>query len=530
MNRKLLVGGAILGLVSLLVWANLRDADQTNTAATARGSKVAVQGPATAPLVKVMTLKPRPMTQEVLAPALIEASSIKEIRAPFSSTQVQLLVGMGDRVTAGQLLATLDPDDLATRVLTQEAQVARVESSLASLRLQLQQAPLQLVQRLEQARAQLHQAEDGLTSAANQTDLLNTRLEQARANLELLQNRSAMGSVQVESARQALVNAESAYRMDPLNDALRAAYNKAVAAYDAALQESQESARQMANDLRRAYDDLAAAEAEYTRAGTENPVALQLAQRQVEAARINVQLAETEAKAGDTVAAQIKAGETELAAAHALLADLKRDLARSAITAPADGTILALHMKDDQPIQAGQLLLTLGNLNTMTITVRVDEIDIGKIQSGQQLTVRSTAHPQQRFEGKVVRVAAQSAESATGLGTYFKVEGEVVNDQALLRSGMNAEVTIATDKRNSALVVGLAAVREEDGAASILIVEEFRVKVQPVTLGLRTQTEVEILDGAKEGDPIIVSPFTLVNSLKNGDSVRTEPFEGDESE
>lgn len=525
MSRKLLAGAAVAALVALLIWANLRNLSAT---ASTGGPKVAAQGPSEAPLVKVQTLKPRPMTQEVLAPGILEASAMKEIRAPFTAKQVRLLVGPGDRVTAGQVLAELDATELAAQVLIQEAQVARAESTLAGLRLQEEQAPIQLAQRLEQARAQLTQAEDGLTSASNQVHQLKARLGKAQANLELLQSKSAATSTGVERARQALVQAESAYRADPLNPGLREAYDKAFAAYDNALQASEEAARLLASELRRAYDDLAAAEEAYARADGDNPAAVQLAQRQMEAASLAVQLAEVEARSGGTITEQTRAAETDLAAARLLLENLKAKLAQAKLKAPADGTILSLGLKDSQPVQETQLLLTLGNLDTMTITARVDEIDIGKVRPGQPLTARSNAYRQLRFQGSVKRVAAQAGPSTAGVGTSFAVEGDVVNEQSLLRSGMNAEVTIATDKRESTLVVGLAAVREEGGTASVLVVEDFTVKVQPVKLGLRTQTEVEILQGLKEGDQVMVGPFTLITTLKNGDPVRTSPSEEDE--
>ncbi|MFZ5815306.1 MAG: efflux RND transporter periplasmic adaptor subunit [Bacillota bacterium] len=522
MNRKLLVGAAIVATVALLLWANLRKIDQAPSQAVAGAA-----GPSGAPLVKVVSMHRQPLTQEVLAPGTVEASRLRELRAPFSTREIRLLVGMGDRVEAGQTLAQLEAGELAARVAAQEAQVARAEAALADLRLQQQQAPVQLAQRLEQARAQLLQAEEGLAAASRQSESLLMRLEQARANLALLQNRSSAGSAQVEAAREALEQAEGAFRASPLQPGLREAYEGARAAYESALQQSQEAARQTAADLRRAYDELEAAEREYQLAGGENPAAAELARSQVEAARLALRMAELEAESGGTVAGQVRAAEADLAAARATLEGLRERLARAELKAPADGMVLAVAIRDGQPVQEGQPLLTLGDLTTLTVTARVDEIDIGKVKPGQPLSVRSNAYPQSRFAGEVVRVAAQTAQGGGMAGHYFEVEGEVSNQGDLLRSGMQAEVTITAATREAALVLGLAAVREEEGTASVLVVEEFRVKVRPVKLGLRTQTRVEVLEGLREGEQVIVSPFTLITSLKEGDPVRTEPFQED---
>lgn len=523
MKRKVIIGAAVVLSVAVLLWANLRNLDG-GAAPAATGSTKGLQGPAGAPIVRAQEIKKRDLAQEVLAPGGLEANGVREVRAPFTSKQVDLKVGIGDQVKQGQVLASFQADELRSQVTAQEAQVIRAEANLASLRLQQSQAPIQLAQRLETARAQLLQAQEGLFSASRQVDGLKSRLEQAEASLELVQNRSAAGSTQVESARSALVKAEAAYRADPMKPGLREAYEQANATYESALKQSQESARQAAADLRRAYDELEAAQKEHARSGSESPVATQLAQSQVESARLALQMAEMEAESGGTITSQVAAASADLAVARANLASLKEKLAQAELTAPADGTILAVAHKGGQAAQEGQVLFTMGDLNALKVTARVDEIDIGKVKPGQPLSVKSNAHPQERFQGEVVRVAAQTSQ-AGNTGSSFEVEGQVQNNGNLLRAGMNAEVTIATAKRESTIVVGLAAIRETGQESFVLVVEDFKVKLRPVKLGLRTQTEVEVIEGLAEGDVVVVSPFTLINSLQDNAPVRVERVE-----
>lgn len=528
MKRKVLVGAVLLLAVAVLLWANLRQLGG-EPAAGSGGAKV--QGPKGAPVVKVETVTLRSLAQEVLSPGVVEAGGTQEMRAPFATKQVRLQVGIGDKVKKGQVLAELSAQELSAQVAQQEAQVVRAEATVATQRLQMQQSPTQLAQRLEQARAQLLQAQESLATASEKGDTLRTRLEQARASLEQLQERSNAGSAQVESARAALEQAETAYRANPLGAGLREAYEAAESAYEEALQQSEVSAHQAAADLRRAYDELESAEQEYARAGGENPVAVQVARSQAESARLAVQLAETEAASGGSAAAQVRSAEADLRSARMSLAMLEEKLSKASLRAPADGTILAVSLKDGQPAQEGQVILSLGDMNGMKVTARVDEIDIGKVKVGQPLSVRSNADLQSRFEGEVVRVSAQMAQptqGATSSSSYFEVEGRVQNSDGLLRSGMNAEVTITAESRESVIVVGLASVREEGQEASVLVVEDFKVKLRPVKLGLRTQTEVEVLEGLKEGEELVVGPFTLINSLADQSPVRTEQVAGDQ--
>ena len=513
MKRKVLVAAALLVAVAVLVAANLMNRP-------AAGQKAALQGPAGAPLVRVQTVQKSDLRQEVIAPGFLEARDVHEVRAPFTTKSVKLQVGIGDRVSAGQVVAVLDSADLAVQVTAQEAQVARLESSLATLRLQQQEAPLQLNQRLAQARAQLLQAEDNLASVMRQDDVLRTRLEQARVNVTTLQEKSADGAQQVAAARAALLDAEAAYQADPTNPGLRAAYEQARAAYDEVLKQSQQAAAQAATQLRAAYDELAAAEADYARVSGDNPVAVQLAASQVEAARIALQLAEMEAQSGGTLAEQVRAAEMELEAARTNLDALREKLAQAQFTAPVSGTVLSVAIQDGMPAQETQLLLTIGDLDVLKVTVQVDELDITKVRPGQELSVETNAAPDERFSGHVTRVSAQAA--VAGGSPFFQVEGEVANRDQLLRAGLNAEVTISTAERHDTIVVPAAAVRSDDGQTSVLVVEDFTVKVRPVVTGLRTETETEILEGLREGEQVIVSPFTQINSLKDGDAVRVE--------
>src|SRR5690606_23878879 len=145
----------------------------------------------------------------------------------------------------------------------------------------------------------------------------------------------------------------------------------------------QEAASQAAAQLRAAYDELAAAEAEYARVSGDNPVAVELAASQVEAARIALQLAEMEAASGGTVAEQVRAAEIELQAARESLAAMQEKLAQAELTAPAAGTVLAVAIQDGLPAQETQLLLTIGDLDALKVTAHVDELDITKVQPDQ---------------------------------------------------------------------------------------------------------------------------------------------------
>lgn len=482
MNRKWLIAAGFVAVVALLVWANLRKAGPGPDAGTAAAAGV----PKNAPQVKVVKMAPRDLTQRVMAPGTLEATTPREIRAPFATQRVKLLVGPGDKVTQGQTIAELEADDLRVQVASLEAAVARAESALAQLNTQQQSAPVTLSSKLQSATAQLAAAEAGVENALKQATLAQQKLEQARAALRASQSRAAAGTADTAAARA------------------------------------------LAAELATAYENVAQAEKEAAESGDGSP-AVRQAQAQLTSAQLSVAAAKADEATGGVSAGQFRSAEADLVAQRASLVAAQAKLAQAQLKAPAAGTVLTVALKDGQPAQQGQVLFELGGLDALTVKAKVDEVDVGKVQVGQALSITNNAYPTEKFAGKVTRVSAQSTTPDARLGasggTFYEVQGEVTNRDGKLRPGMSAEARVITETRKNVMVVGLESVREEGGKASVLVVANNKVGVREVELGLRTQTQVEITKGLAEGEEVIVGPFTLIKSLKDGVAVRAEVVE-----
>jgi HlyD family secretion protein len=520
-KRKWIFAVVFAGIVGVLVWANLRQVG--GNPVTASGAN----GPKGAPLVKVTKVAPQNLTQKVLAPGTLEASGSREIRAPFSTLSVKLLVGAGDTVAEGQVIAELESTDLRLQVASQEAMVARAEATVAQYRQQQQSAPTQLAMKLESARAQLSAAEAGLQSALKQADSARQRLEQAQAPLLTARTRASTGNAEVTAARQKLQEADTAYRATPLSAAARGAFDAAQIAYEDALRHSTDAARQAASDLDQANLAVGQAERDVAEAGEDSP-AVQQARASLASARLALEAARTDVAAGGVSAEQIRSAEADLAAQRASLQNLQEKLSQASIKAPAAGTVLGVSVKSGQSAQQGQAICELGGLGLLTLKARVDETEVVRVKVGQPLSVKNNAFPNERFDGTVTRVAAQ-AGAAAGSGTavaagasFYEVQGEVTNHDGKLKAGMSAEARVITETRTGVMVVGLESVRENGDKAEVLVVIDHKITVRPVKLGVRTQTQVEISDGLAAGEQVVVGPFTLIKGLTDGEAVRVE--------
>src|SRR5262249_7128861 len=110
---------------------------------------------------------------------------------------------------------------------------------------------------------------------------------------------------------------------------------------------------------------------------------------------------------------------------------------------------------------AGTVLYTVADLSSLIIRVKLNEVDIGKVQVGQPVRITLDAYPQQTFTGKVTFVAP-AAELADKI-KVFKVEIDLDELGPQFRTGMSANVEILGEKRAQALSIPLESLQRSEG-------------------------------------------------------------------
>jgi HlyD family secretion protein len=147
----------------------------------------------------------------------------------------------------------------------------------------------------------------------------------------------------------------------------------------------------------------------------------------------------------------------------------QQDLARIAledvtIRAPSAGTVIARNVAEGQVIASsvnspsgGTSLLTLANLGTVYDSTLVNESDVGKVRTGQQVRVTVDAYPGRTFRGVVEKVEPRATVQQSV--TFFPVLVRLDNADRALMPGMNTDVSILVDQREGVVAVPLDAVR-----------------------------------------------------------------------
>lgn len=134
------------------------------------------------------------------------------------------------------------------------------------------------------------------------------------------------------------------------------------------------------------------------------------------------------------------------------------------VRAPITGTTIEKLVEKGQVISSptmdvggGTLLLKMANLESVHVKALVDESDIGKIRTGQPVTVKVTSFPNQPFEGVVSKIEPQAMAEQTV--TTFSVLILLDNQSGLLRPGMNSDVEVRIAERRNVLAVPTIALR-----------------------------------------------------------------------
>jgi HlyD family secretion protein len=156
--------------------------------------------------------------------------------------------------------------------------------------------------------------------------------------------------------------------------------------------------------------------------------------------------------------------KAEVVRSQAAVENAQIEMDDADVMAPIDGTILQRFVERGQVISSptrdvagGTVLLTMADLEQVRVRTLVDETDIGKIAPGLIATVKVAAYRDRPFHGSVLKIEPQSQTEQNV--TMFPTLVGLDNPDGLLKPGMNCDVEIHVDHRDSVLAIPNAALR-----------------------------------------------------------------------
>jgi Cu(I)/Ag(I) efflux system membrane fusion protein len=179
--------------------------------------------------------------------------------------------------------------------------------------------------------------------------------------------------------------------------------------------------------------------------------------------------------------------------------------------APAGGIVLERKAVQGMRFMPGEMLFQLADLSSVWLIADVAEQDIGRLRVGQRAQVRLDAYPGEVFEGRVgyvyptLRADTRSAQ----------LRIELANPGGRLKPAMYAQVEIPTGG-SSVLTVPTAAVID-NGSRRVVLVDKGEGRFEPreVKLGARGTDYVTVLEGLREGEPVVIAGNFLIDAESN---------------
>lgn len=228
-------------------------------------------------------------------------------------------------------------------------------------------------------------------------------------------------------------------------------------------------------------------------------------------------------------AAQVEAAKSNLQSAESVLAaaDAKREHDQALfdyakITAPFAGVVTQRFANLGMLMQAGTSsstqampLVRLSQDDLFRLVIPVPESYVHFIHLGDPVSVMVPSL-NRSFPGKVARFSVDVREDTRTMHT----EVDVLNPGRILLPGLYAEATITLEKKHDAIAVPLQAVDQENGHAAVDVVDPSgRIDRRPITLGIQTANDAEVISGLEEGESVVVSDRS---GLKAGQQVQAK--------
>lgn len=145
---------------------------------------------------------------------------------------------------------------------------------------------------------------------------------------------------------------------------------------------------------------------------------------------------------------------------------------------------------------------------SMVFEAKIDEVDVGKLRTGQTALMQLDAFPEATFSGKIASVA-YAAETSAGGATVFPV-AIAFDKTELLRVGFNGDVTIETEQIPDQLVVPSSAIREEAKTKFVYRKSGETYTKNMVKTGPSNETDTVIISGLAENDEVVTKGFNTI--------------------
>ncbi len=515
------------------------------------------------PEYSLVSIEKGSIVETVSATGTVKPASQIDLQFTSSGKVVDVKVEAGDRVSAGQILASLDSGDLFYQAQNAEASLQAARARLAQLLAGASAQDIALVEtavvnaekNLEDAKKSLTDAE---ASAQNSLDdvyedaqrtiesSLLTAQNAIKANEETLDSTKLSATLSVLDS-QTLIDAKNLRTIAELyfENAEISVSNLKTNFSQANIDEADAKLKTALNSiysaLGRTYDSLAATITSSGLSQTDldtfkltisthrsnantaltNLVSAQqniASQKIINQTNLNASQAKVTQAEGQLQTAQdqltlkkalprqadIDLYQAQVKQAEATLNQTRYQISQKSLTAPIEGIVTNVAIEKGETASLSQVAISMNSLSNFEIESNIAESDIAKVSLGQKVEITFDAFiATEKWEGKIIKI--DPAETIIQGVVYYKTIIGLSSNDERVRPGMTANLEIETARKENALILPRNAVKESNGRKFIQILDSKEIKEKEIETGLKDAGgNIEIISGLKEGDKVVI--------------------------
>jgi HlyD family secretion protein len=271
----------------------------------------------------------------------------------------------------------------------------------------------------------------------------------------------------------------------------------------------------------------------------------------------------------EQAAAQLASSQKRVAQAKAMLTRFADVRARYDITAPLDGVITNLPVREGETVvpgiqnSAASTIMTIADMSLITAEVKVDETDIVNVKLDQVGEITIDAMPNKTFHGHVIEIGNTAILRSTGVAASqsttssqeakdFKVVIAIDDSPDDIRPGLSCSSKITTATRQKVLTIPIqsltirqkgdlepkpkdsnpaqAATRPDPAAEKarkeeiqgVFVVSGGKVTFKKVETGITGATDIEVTSGLDESDEIVTGSYQVIRTIRNEAQVKVD--------
>lgn len=431
-------------------------------------------------------IKKSELVDSINLKGVVESETSTNIYSNLASKISTVPVSVGDKVTAGQVLLTLDDTDAKLNLKERSEQLSETAQANLNQLQNNQRIYNEAVNNLNSGvDAQVLTAKSRVTTAKNSLDIAQKNYDDKikennnKENINLINAESTVETTRIdlENKKDDLeknkllfeAGAVSQYEIDNLEESIANIQRK----YDDTVANVNSIKNSMDKELKQLSDNLKTAQINYDDAiKNENSASISASQ--------NIKKYESAVK-GSEIAVNTDSGSVAVQ-------KLQKQINDSIVKASTSGTVTAVFAKIGAP--GNGLMFVIEDTEKLSITTKFKEYDASKVKEGLDVIIKSDATGEKSYFGKVSKIAPTSVknnlgESASTSDVEFEAEVAVTSANTDLKIGMNTRLELILNKKENVFYVPYDAIGKNDNGEDVVYVAVKNEEVANKDLGAK---------------------------------------------